>query len=199
MNFLIACEQGHLNYLKDNLKEVNDNIICGTDLLTQAVIFNQFEIVKYLVEEREILNDYNYSGMTSNNISGMNPFLWAIRINNMEMAHYLLDHGAEYNRQSIWDIEGYYSDKEFTSTDNNGPSVQELLDTNNITDISILQKIEKLNEVKKQEYQKNREDNIKRYIIKYKGLINLPFIPHDSEANKYSPEELRRVRDKYNL
>jgi len=193
MNFLIACEQGHLNYLKDNLKEVNDNIICGTDLLTQAVMFNQFEIVKYLVEEHEILNDYNYSGMTSNNISGMNPFLWAIRINNMEMAHYLLDHGAEYNRQSIWD-------KEFTITSNNGrPTIQELLKINEITDISILQKIEKLDEVKKQKYQNKREDNIKRYIIKYKGLINLPFIPRDSEANKYSPEELRRVRDKYNL
>ena len=220
MDLLIACERGDIEYIKEHLtyKSKYDTIY-GTDLLTQAVIFGQFEIVKLLVEEYDYLNCYiNYGNdMTYNNISGMSPFLWAVRTNNIEIALYLLEHGADYNSQDIYDITGYYSDKEFSTTGDMGVSADNFIEFCNHKDkYKLITKIKEKEEIKEKEYEeriinrrkynenlneikkkeiKEREERILQQ-IKLKSQ-NLPFTPHFKET--FPAEEVARVKRKYGI
>lgn len=218
MDLLIACERGDIEYVKNHLTyKSNYDIIYGTDLLTQAVIFGQFEVVKLLIEEYDYLNRYiNYGDMTYNNISGMSPFLWAIRTNNVEIALYLLEHGADYNSQDIYDITGYYSDKEFSVTGDMGVSTDSFIEfcTHKDKD-KLIAKLKEKEEIREKEYEegivsrrkyyedlneikrkelKEREERILQQ-VKLKSQ-NLPFTPHFKE--KFSEEEIASVKRKYN-
>ena len=220
MDLLIACERGDIEYIKNHLTyKSNYDIIYGTDLLTQAVIFGQFEVVKLLIEEYNYLNYYiNYGDMTYNNISGMSPFLWAVRTNNIEIALYLLDHGADYNSQNIYDITEYYSDKEFSTTGDMGVSADSFIEfcTHKDKD-KLIAKIKEKEENREKEYEERVKKNKELYferlrkgeekllkdkeerILQYLKLKDqkLSFTPKFQET--FSEMDIEWVKEKYQI
>lgn len=191
MDLIIACESGNeekvRELINDKYKDRLHYEYDGRDIVSLAIIARRPNIVYMLVNELSKSKYISFIvNFTANAMSGMTPFLWCLRTNQLDLAILLLKNGYSYNSIYKYKYDFEYSLEE---SDDPGPTLEDFeklidFDKEKLAVIKYLIEQEE-EEDKKMKEEYKRKERISNAVSYLKSIQN-SFIPRDIQLLKES-------------